>query len=147
MNKSNRSMLKAGLLAVLAVIPSCGPGEVAPECVAVDEQLGTPGERMWCEGEFTPSIPWEGELAVKTLPICFAPRADGECELCPSAKVIEDVETRLYPHLAETRPLCQLDHWEFGCMRTIENAVLIGREPDYCCFQVALWGEGCADQP
>ena len=140
-------MLKPYLYVLLALLPGCGPGEAAPECVAVDEQLGVPGDREWCEGEFFPSLRWEDQLAVKTIPICLAPDANGECELCPRAKVIEDVETRLYPHLAETRPLCQLDHWEFGCMRTIENAVTIGREPDYCCFEVALWGEGCADSP
>ena len=124
----------------------CGPGEVPRDCVSVDEQLGVPAEREWCEGEFYPPK-WEGEFADKALPICLPPQADGSCELCPSAKVIADVESALYPHLETHRPQCQLEHWEFGCMRTIENAIEIGRETDYCCFQVALWGPFCADQP
>lgn len=136
----------ASLLALLTASLGCGPGEVPQDCVSVDAGLGQPGDRQWCEGEFYPAD-WEGKRADKSLPICLPPRADGSCELCPSAKVISDVEDRLHPHLEETRPMCQLEHWEFGCMRTIDNAILLGREPDYCCFQVALWGPGCSDQP
>ena len=147
----NTTLLRRALLALCFAcsftVWSCGPVEPPLDCVSGDEGLGSPADREWCEGEFFPPMMWEGKRADKALPICLPPQADGSCELCPSAKVIADVESALYPHLETHRPQCQLEHWEFGCMRTIENAIEIGREPDYCCFEVALWGPFCADQP
>ena len=147
MTSSKISVLKSWVVVLLATA-GCGPGEPPADCVSVDERLGVPGERQWCEGEFHPeSLEWEGEISVETVPVCLAPQADGTCELCPTAKVMADVEVQLLEDLAEYRPMCKPDHWELGCMRTIENAIMIGRETDYCCFQVALWGDGCKDQP
>jgi len=144
---SKREVLNAFLVLLALAMTGCGPGDPAPDCVSVDERLGVPGDRQWCEGEFYPSIEWQGELADKALPVCLPPQADGTCELCPTDKVTADVENKLLEYLAEYRPMCKPDHWELGCMRTIENAISLGREPDYCCFEVALWGQGCADQP
>lgn len=45
--------------------------------------------------------------------------------------------------IAQEFPACDIQHWEFGCMRTVESAKMLGREDDYCCFQVAVWGPGC----
>ena len=129
-------------------VAGCGPGQANPDCVAVDEQLGVPGDRQWCDGQFYPEdLEWQGQASVETLPICLPPQVDGSCELCPTEKVIGEVELGLQSYLEEFRPMCQLEHWEFGCMRTIEHAIMIGRDQDYCCFQVALWGPFCADQP
>ena len=140
------NMMKIWGLALLLTTPSCGPGEVAPDCVSVDDQVGI--DRHWCEGEYSPlSLEWEGKRHEKIYRVCLPPGPEGECVSCPSAKVIEDVEEQLYSDLAEHRPACQLDHWEYGCMLTVENAMTIGYESDYCCSHVALWGEGCADSP
>jgi len=148
LNLSKRKMLNTLAVLLALAMTSCGPGEPAPDCVSVDEQLGVPGDRQWCEGQFYPEeLEWEGELAVETVPICLAPLANGECELCPTEKVTKDVETKLLEDLAKYRPMCKPDHWELGCMRTIEHAIMNGYESNYCCFQVALWGQGCADQP
>lgn len=145
MDRYNTNLpITLALILLAALASSCGPGETAPDCVSVDAQLGVPGAREWCEGEF--SAQWEGEYADKELPVCLPPLADGSCELCPTEKVVADVESALFEMLPETRPSCKLEHWEFGCMWTIENALELGREPDYCCFQVALWGDGCWDQ-
>ena len=144
---SNIRIPRAVLFALVPFISfGCGPGEVPRDCISIDEQLGTPPDRLWCEGEIK-APDWEGQPSAKELPICLPPLADGSCELCPSAKVVAEVETELQSYLEEYRPMCQLEHWEFGCMWTIENAISIGRETDYCCFQVALWGPFCADQP
>jgi hypothetical protein len=40
---------------------------------------------------------------------------------------------------------CELEHWEFGCMRTVENAEFLYTDNNYCCYQVAHWGPGCKD--
>ena len=141
------NMSKAAAFVLTVATLGCGPGEVVPEpdpeCVQVDELLGVPGSRLWCNGEYEPETPWEGELAVKLLTICLPPRADDECELCPLSEVSEAVGQELDARLAEYQPMCKLEHWELGCMRTIENAMVMGFGPDYCCFQVALWGENC----
>ncbi|PRQ02329.1 hypothetical protein ENSA5_24200 [Enhygromyxa salina] len=114
------------------------------ECVEVDEQLADPSPRVWCGGEFSPP-PWNGEEAAKSLAVCLEPQSGGACKLCPRADVVDDVEVKMHEKLAADRPDCALEHWEFGCMRTVENAKMIGHETNYCCYQVAIWGQGCKD--
>lgn len=134
------------LIFALASALGCGPSGVELECVSIDEKLGDPGSRQWCEGQYYPeTLEWNGQPSVETIPVCLAPKADGECAVCPVDEISDAVEVQLLEDLAQYRPGCQLEHWELGCMRTIENAILIGREPEYCCFQVALWGDGCDD--
>jgi len=120
--------------------------EIRPvsECVVVDEGLGVPGDRVWCGGEFSPPE-WNGERAAKPLAVCLEPDASGECKLCPRADVVEEVETKMREMLAEDRPDCDLQHWEFGCMRTVELSKMIGYDTRYCCYQFAIWGAGCKD--
>ena len=64
---------------------------------------------------------------------------------CGPPEVADAVEVRLLELLAEYRPECQLEHWELGCMRTIENGMILGHESGYCCFQVAVWGNDACD--
>ena len=132
---------RVSLCVLSASMLSCGPPEVTPDCVPVDEKLGDPAGRMWCDGEYFPlDLEWEGEIPIETFPVCLPPEVDGSCKRCPTAEIADAVEDDMQEYLTEYRPACQLQHWELGCMRTIENAILIGREPDYCCFEVALWG-------
>ncbi|MCA9700060.1 MAG: hypothetical protein KC431_21220, partial [Myxococcales bacterium] len=115
--------------------------EVTPDCVPVDEKLGDPAGRMWCDGEYFPlDLEWEGEIPIDTLTVCLSPEADGTCNLCPTAEIADAVEIGMREYLTEYRPACQLQHWELGCMRTIENGMKLEREEGYCCFQVATWG-------
>jgi len=135
------SRTQAALL-TLALHGFACSGDTSSECVEVDEQLGEPIGRQWCEGEFSPP-PWNGESAGQTRLVCFEPEADGGCKLCPREDVVEAVETKMREQLAEYKPNCDVQHWEFGCMRTVENAKMLGWEEEYCCFQVAVWGSGC----
>ncbi|KIG11523.1 hypothetical protein DB30_03505 [Enhygromyxa salina] len=75
------------------------------------------------------------------MSVCLPPESDGECKLCPIAEVIDEVEGKI----SEVRPDCDLQHSEFGCMRTVENAKFLGNETNYCCYQIAIWGPGCKD--
>ncbi|WP_146155520.1 hypothetical protein [Enhygromyxa salina] len=122
----------------------CGRSGGEVECIEVDEQLGDPGSRQWCDGEYSPTnLQWEGQMTSTTVPVCLSPEEDGQCTVCPTDEVRRGVEEQLHKDLAQYRPECTLAHWELGCMRTIEHAKEIGRDPDYCCFQVALWGDQC----
>jgi hypothetical protein len=116
--------------------------DASNECVVVDEKLGVPNDRLWCEGEFSPPE-WNGKPADKTLAVCLPPQSDGSCKLCPRTEVIDEVEAKMAEIVAERE--CELEHWEFGCMRTVENAEFLYTDNNYCCYQVAHWGPGCKD--
>lgn len=137
------SRVHAALLILVFNSFACS-GDTSTECVEVDEKLADPPSRSWCDGEYSPP-PWNGRPADKTLGVCLPAQPDGSCKLCPRAEVIDDVETKVH-EIAEERE-CALEHWEFGCMRTVENGKLISIENNYCCYQVALWGSGCKDDP
>lgn len=137
--------MHARLCVVLLILPlhslACS-GDTSSECVEVDEQLGDPSNRRWCKGEFSPP-PWNGEEVAQIRLVCFEPESDGACKLCPREEVVDDVEAKMREQLAQEFPQCDLQHWEFGCMRTVENAKKLGREEEHCCHQVAVWGPGC----
>lgn len=130
------------LLILAAGIFACSD-DTSSECVEIDKQLADPPSRVWCDGEFSPP-PWNGMIPDKSTAVCLAPQPDGTCKLCPRAEVIDEVEVKLREIVTERE--CNLEHWEFGCMRTVEHAKLIDPE-NYCCYQVALWGSGCKDEP
>ena len=118
----------------------CGPPEVAPDCVPIDEKLGT-SSNLWCDGEpFPIDLEWEGQIPIETFPVCLSPESDGSCKRCSTSEIADAVEVDMQEYLLEYRPACQLEHWEIGCMRTIENGMKLGHEGGYCCFEVALWG-------
>ena len=128
-------------LFLLASVVGCGPPEVEQQCVPIDEKLGTVSHQ-WCDGEPYPiTLLWQDEIPIDTMAVCVAPEADETCKRCPTTEVTDTVETKMYEILAEYRPECQLQHWELGCMRTIENGMVLGHEAGYCCFQVAVWGD------
>ena len=125
---------------MMMLVLGCGPREITADCVSVDEKLGT-GSNQWCDGDLFPiDLEWEGEIPIETFPVCLPPEADGSCKRCPTAEIADAVEDDMQEYLTEYRPACQLRHWEIGCMRTIENGMLLGHESGYCCFEVALWG-------
>ena len=127
---------------ILAIASLACADDTSSECVAIDQQLADPPSRLWCDGEFSPPA-WNGALADKSLAVCLAAQPDGTCKLCPHAEVLEQVEARMREMVAERD--CELEHWEFGCMRTVENGKLISLDNNYCCYQVGLWGSGCKD--
>ena len=129
------------LLLATASVLGCGPPAVERDCVPLDEKLGTVSHE-WCEGEPYPvDLIWQDEIPIDTWAVCLPPEADGSCRRCPTAEVADVVEDGMLEYQLEYRPDCQLQHWELGCMRTIENAMKLGYETDYCCFQVAVWGD------
>ena len=129
------------MLALALALAACGPPGPAPDCIPIDEQLGVPIDRRWCEGEVEPWMHWQGEEVDFNAIICLAPESDGECKVCPADEVSAAVETKLEFDLAMYYPECTLEHWDLGCMRTLENAKnVLHREPESCCFQVAVWG-------
>ncbi|MFV8751533.1 hypothetical protein ACNOYE_13395 [Nannocystaceae bacterium ST9] len=128
-------------LAILTT--ACGPPPATPDCVAVDERLGEPIERRWCDGEYLPTLEWNQRSAEGLANVCLPPEPDGECKLCTVEEVESRIDVRLNELLTEQKPECALEHWELGCMRTVENAKMMGYVDDYCCFQVALWGNAC----
>lgn len=134
-------------LSAALVLLSVGCGSEAPplECVAVDPDLGDPAKRVWCDGEYSPTMTWKGQSPVTARAMCLAPEADGSCEVCPVDEVTGEVATRLDQWIADNRPECALEHWELGCMRTIEHAQIFVEDGDHCCFQVAMWGPGCEE--
>ena len=126
---------------LIAPVLSCGPPEVTPDCVPIDERLGITANQ-WCDGEpFPIELEWEGEIPIDTNAVCVAPEADGTCKVCPTSEVADAVEAELLESLAVWRPECQVRHWKIGCMRTIENGKRLEHEAGYCCFQVAVWGD------
>jgi hypothetical protein len=115
------------------------------ECVAVDPSLGDPSNKLWCEDDYYPTMTWNGELATASRTVCLPPTRDQQCQACPAQEVRDAVGDALRASLEEYVPGCELQHWELGCMRTIENAKKIvgDQDPNFCCFQVAIWGPGC----
>jgi hypothetical protein len=136
------SRVHAALLALVVNSLACSP-DTTTECVELDEGLADPPSRLWCDGAYSPP-PWNDRPADKTLGVCLPAQPEGSCKLCPRAEVIDEVETKML-EIVEARE-CTLEHWEFGCMRTIENGKLLNVD-DYCCYQVGLWGSGCKDDP
>ena len=131
-------------IALALALAACGPPGPTLDCIPIDEQLGVPIDRQWCEGEYQPSMLWQGEEVDNNAIICLLPESDGECKVCPADEVSAAVETKLEFDLAMYYSECTLEHWELGCMRTLENAKnVLHREPESCCFQVAVWGENC----
>ena len=120
---------------------ACSP-DTSSECIDVDEQLGDPSDRRWCGGEFVPPD-WDNQPADHIRSVCFEPGPDGACKLCPRDEVIEEVEAKMREDVSQESFQCEIQHWELGCMRTVESAKMLGRDTDYCCFQVAVWGPGC----
>lgn len=145
--------LQVGVAALaIGVGGSCGPpSPPAAECIPVDDLLGDPAARLWCDGLWTPQsdpdVAWNGAPAGAGLPVCLPPESDGSCKACPVDEVEVAVEAELknlYPEGAD----CHIEHWEIGCMRTPENTMKsLGINDNYCCFEVALWGPGCDDTP
>ena len=132
---------RRGIFALLiATLVSCGPPDVTPDCVPVDEHIGTSGI-LWCDGQpFPIDLEWQGQIPIETYAVCLPPEADGTCKLCPTSEVTDRVEIGMHELLDQYRPECQVEHWELGCMWTMENAMSAGYETNSCCFQVAVWG-------
>ena len=57
-------------LMLALALAACGPPGPAPDCIPIDEQLGVPIDRQWCEGEYQPPMLWQGE-EVDLKPILF----------------------------------------------------------------------------
>ena len=142
----SRNLLSIAVVGFAITTGACGPGELTLECIAVDPSLGDPSNKVWCEDDYYPTITWNGALADASRSVCLPPDEDQQCRACPADEVRASVEDTLRADLAQHWPDCVLEHWELGCMRTVANAkkVVGDDHPDFCCFQVALWGPGCS---
>src|SRR5690606_24656209 len=116
--RTHRAMLVASLW---ALAPGCRDDPIV-ECVAVDPSLGDPSNKVWCEDDYYPTVTWNGELAIASRTVCLPPARDQQCQACPADEVSVAVEEALRAGLNQYLPNCELEHWELGCMRTIENA-------------------------
>lgn len=124
----------------------CSDDDLTVECIAVDPQVGDPIDRQWCDGEYYPSITWEGELASRIAPVCLPSEDGSSCKVCPADEVSSAVEAALFARFEESLPECTIQHWELGCMRTIEITKMFfvdEDDPNFCCFETAVWGPGC----
>jgi hypothetical protein len=132
----------AALLAWFALI-SCGPGKVVEECIPVDEEVGV--GQYWCDAMdiYDPELEWEGPAPAQARFVCLAPDEAGECTLCGLDELAEAVEGGLREQLAIAAPECELERWEVHCMQSIEHGTVFGGPDQYCCYEIAIWGESC----
>jgi hypothetical protein len=133
----------AALAASLGVA-ACGPGNISEECIPIDDQVA-PGFNNWCGAWIIhdPNLEWDGPPPAQNQFVCLAPDEDGECDLCGVDQLEAAVEWELREQLAILTPACELEHWEVHCMHSIENGMSLRGPDQYCCYEIAVWGENC----